>query len=160
MKVGGKLSLLIPRLPSSILSFETDHPLYSIKTRLWSGVTAAIHANDLDAATEAKTIVEDSQRGTTKLREESGKKWEPKFFKMKDGEFRPNFTLVLSPASFYSFPFRLLTYSVVYRLPRATAEEQLVALRAFIYGDDFEPEFTNKSNDASTSNSTGPLAST
>lgn len=65
---------------------------FCFTNRLWSGVTAAINANDLDAATEAKSIVEDSQRETTKARDESGKKWAPRFFAMKDGEHRPNFS--------------------------------------------------------------------
>ncbi|KAK4705791.1 hydroxymethylbilane synthase, partial [Phenoliferia sp. Uapishka_3] len=84
--------------------------------RLWSKVTAAIKAKDLDAATDAKSAIEDSQRDTTKDRDEKGETFTSRFFVCKNGEWRPNFTL-----------------------PKASPKEQVTALRSFVYGSDFEP---------------------
>jgi len=61
--------------------------------RLWSKVTQAIKANDIDAATEAKTEIEDAQRENARLREEKGEKFVSKYFKFSEkGEWRPAFT--------------------------------------------------------------------
>lgn len=65
--------------------------LIIINARLWSKVTAAIKANNLEAATDAKTEVEDAQRDATRAREGRGETWTPRFFALKDGEYRPNF---------------------------------------------------------------------
>lgn len=62
--------------------------------RLWSGVTAAIKAKDLDAATEAKTTIEDAQRDATREREEKGLQWESRFFELRGGEWRPKIRCV------------------------------------------------------------------
>jgi len=61
--------------------------------RLWSHVTDAIKKKDLDAATDAKSAIEDSQRESTRLREEKGQKWSPRFFELRDEEYHPKFQL-------------------------------------------------------------------
>ncbi|KAA1073894.1 hypothetical protein PGTUg99_018791 [Puccinia graminis f. sp. tritici] len=62
--------------------------------RLWSKVTRAIKKKDLDAATLAKTQIEDFQRDRARLREEKELKWEPVFFECRDDEeWKPKFTL-------------------------------------------------------------------
>ncbi|KNZ62271.1 hypothetical protein VP01_1292g7 [Puccinia sorghi] len=62
--------------------------------RLWSKVTRAIKRKDLDAATLAKTAIEDFQRDRARQREEKEEKWEPVFFELKeDDEWIPKFTL-------------------------------------------------------------------
>lgn len=58
--------------------------------RLWSKVTAAIKAKDLDAATESKTAIEDRQRADAKKREETSEEWKPKWFKLaKNDQYEP-----------------------------------------------------------------------
>lgn len=56
---------------------------------------------DLDAATDAKTAIEDAQREDTKAREERGETFVPRFFELRAGEYRPAFALVL----FFLFVF-------------------------------------------------------
>lgn len=64
-------------------------------TRLWSKLTAAIVAKDMEAATEAKTAVEESQRELRREMEESGKVHVPRFFAQnKDGRWLPKFSYV------------------------------------------------------------------
>jgi len=53
--------------------------------RLWSKLTAAIAAKDMEAATEAKAAVEDAQRELAKRREETGEKFVPRFFHQRHG---------------------------------------------------------------------------
>jgi len=66
--------------------------------RLWSKLTQAILAKDMDAATEAKTEVEESQRELARQREEKGENWTPRFFaQQKDGRWLPKFTLPQDP---------------------------------------------------------------
>jgi hypothetical protein len=60
--------------------------------RLWSKVTAAIKRNDQDAATDEKNKVEEKQRDLARQRDESGEKWSPKYFAVKNGEHRALFT--------------------------------------------------------------------
>lgn len=60
-------------------------------SRLWSDVTAAIKAKDLDAATDAKTKIEDAQRETARQRDEKGEKHAPRFFELRDGWWYPKF---------------------------------------------------------------------
>lgn len=66
--------------------------LLQLKKRLWSKVTAAIKTNNLEAATDAKTEIEDAQREATREREEKGETWKPRFFELRNGEYRPAFT--------------------------------------------------------------------
>ncbi|KAK7688245.1 hypothetical protein QCA50_008615 [Cerrena zonata] len=61
--------------------------------RLWSKLTAAITAKDMEAATEAKTAVEESQRELRKRRDESGEKYVPRFFKFENNRWVPKFTI-------------------------------------------------------------------
>ncbi|GAA5889393.1 hypothetical protein JCM6882_000730 [Rhodosporidiobolus microsporus] len=86
--------------------------------RLWSKVTAAIKANDIDAATDAKSAIEDAQREAAKEREAKGESFQPKWFKPtgKNGEWRPAFTL-----------------------PQGDKAAQREAVRQFVYGTDPEP---------------------
>ncbi|TCD62818.1 hypothetical protein EIP91_006384 [Steccherinum ochraceum] len=65
--------------------------------RLWSKLTAAIVAKDMEAATEAKTAVEESQREMRRQREESGKQHVPRFFALKDGRWLPKFSVPEDP---------------------------------------------------------------
>jgi len=50
--------------------------------RLWSKLTEAIKNKDMEAATTAKTTVEDAQRESTRRRERFGVKHESRFFKV------------------------------------------------------------------------------
>ncbi|OCH88964.1 Oxysterol-binding protein [Obba rivulosa] len=61
--------------------------------RLWSRLTQAIIAKDMEAATEAKTAVEESQRELRRKREESGERFVPRFFEQKDGRWVPKISL-------------------------------------------------------------------
>ncbi|CAL1697292.1 unnamed protein product [Somion occarium] len=60
--------------------------------RLWSKLTIAIIAKDMEAATEAKTAVEESQRELRRRREESGEKHVARFFTLRHGRWVPKFT--------------------------------------------------------------------
>ena len=55
--------------------------------RLWSDVTNAIRKRDQNTATEAKSAIEDRQRDETKRREQEGKDWKPRFFKLGQNDF-------------------------------------------------------------------------
>lgn len=58
--------------------------------RLWSKLTEAIKDKDMEAATHAKTIVEDAQRESVRQREEHGIKYESRFFRVdKYGRWLP-----------------------------------------------------------------------
>jgi len=57
--------------------------------RLWQKLTDAILASDMEAATEAKTAVEDAQRETRRKREESNEKHIPRYFDLQDGRWIP-----------------------------------------------------------------------
>lgn len=55
--------------------------------RQWAALTEAIRKRDMDAATEAKTTVEDAQRRNAKFREDEGVEWRPRFFDTKNDDF-------------------------------------------------------------------------
>lgn len=75
---------------------------------LWQNLTDAILAKDMNAATEAKTAVEESQRELRRRREESGQTFVPRFFQQdKDGRWVPKFTCV--PSTILSCLFRAYT---------------------------------------------------
>lgn len=58
--------------------------------RLWTKLTDAIHHKDMDAATDAKTEVENAQREAARKREETGAKHVPRFFELnKKGQWVP-----------------------------------------------------------------------
>ncbi|KAI0791814.1 hypothetical protein C8Q75DRAFT_814858 [Abortiporus biennis] len=60
--------------------------------RLWSKLTAAIIAKDMEAATEAKTEVEEGQRELRKHRDERGERHLARFFLHRQGRWSPKFT--------------------------------------------------------------------
>ena len=64
---------------------------------MWTRLTRAIVAKEMDAATEAKTAVEDAQRETRRNLEERGDTHVPRFFHLKDGRWVPKLACVLSP---------------------------------------------------------------
>lgn len=75
------------------LVMRTREPCLHKSFRLWSKVTEAIKRNDQDAATDAKSAIEDKQRELAKQREASGEKWAPKYFSLnKRDEHRPVFS--------------------------------------------------------------------
>ena len=90
---------------------------------LWQNLTDAILAKDMNAATEAKTAVEESQRELRRRREESGQTFVPRFFQQdKDGRWVPKFTCV--PSTILScllhadtIPFALSVCLMTHRKP-------------------------------------------
>lgn len=136
--------------------------------RLWTKVTAAIKAKDLDAATDAKTEIEDAQREAAREREAKGEQWAPRFFKPtgKGGEWRPAFRCVLalrcssalSRASCASSQADGRTRCGARSLSQGDKASQREAVRAWIYGSDPEPP-TPGSRPSSTpaSTATSPL---
>ncbi|KAG9223248.1 hypothetical protein CCMSSC00406_0000063 [Pleurotus cornucopiae] len=58
--------------------------------RLWRDLTTAIALKDMEAATAAKSAVEDAQREERRKREEKGVKHVPRFFKLLDGRWMPD----------------------------------------------------------------------
>ncbi|KAJ6569525.1 hypothetical protein B0H19DRAFT_1350610 [Mycena capillaripes] len=67
--------------------------------RLWRDLTRAIIAKDMEAATDAKTAVEDAQREQRRKLEESGGKHVPRFFELRDGRWMPKLTVPSDPQS-------------------------------------------------------------
>jgi len=65
--------------------------------RLWKDLTLAILNKDMEAATDAKSAVEDAQREQRKTMEESGQKHVPRFFELLDGRWEPRFTMPSEP---------------------------------------------------------------
>ncbi|KAJ7051229.1 hypothetical protein C8F01DRAFT_1176332 [Mycena amicta] len=61
--------------------------------RLWQNLTRAIAAKDMDAATDAKSNVENAQRESRKKLEESDAKHVARFFQLRDGRWEPKFAL-------------------------------------------------------------------
>lgn len=102
--------------------------------RLWTKVTAAIKAKDLEAATDAKSAIEEAQREAARQRDASGETFKPRFFKPtgKNGEWRPDF-----------------------KLPAGDPKTQVEAARQFVYGSDAEPP---RAGSAGTSGSASPSA--
>ncbi|KAJ1982640.1 Oxysterol-binding protein OBPa [Dimargaris verticillata] len=60
--------------------------------RLWSKVTQAMLARDLDTATDEKTKIEDLQRHQRKDRESQGISWTPHFFAARGDDWQPRLT--------------------------------------------------------------------
>ncbi|KAI0344270.1 Oxysterol-binding protein [Trametopsis cervina] len=84
--------------PKWVQSEEEQEPNES--RRLWSKLTQAIIDKDMEAATEAKTAVEESQRESRRQREEAGQDYVARFFSQnKDGRWIPNFTVPTDPAA-------------------------------------------------------------
>jgi len=65
--------------------------------RLWADLTRAIECKDMEAATDAKTAVEDAQRLGSKKREESGEKHVPRFFEQRNGQWVPKLAVPTDP---------------------------------------------------------------
>ena len=65
--------------------------------RLWTRLTRAIVAKDMDAATEAKSAVEESQRDARRRMEERGQTHVPRFFHLRDGRWVPKISCVPVP---------------------------------------------------------------
>ncbi|KAG6849795.1 hypothetical protein H0H93_005045 [Arthromyces matolae] len=65
--------------------------------RLWQDLTTAIGRKDMEAATDAKSAVEDAQRERRKRLEETGGKHEPRFFTLKNGRWVINLTVPDDP---------------------------------------------------------------
>ncbi|KAI8366806.1 uncharacterized protein BYT42DRAFT_587925 [Radiomyces spectabilis] len=63
---------------------KDQEPLES--RRLWSKVTAAIKCNDMDTATEEKTLIENRQREEAAARQKEGVQWNPRFFRLNKNE--------------------------------------------------------------------------
>ncbi|KAJ3225065.1 hypothetical protein HK099_007440 [Clydaea vesicula] len=55
---------------------------------LWTKVTKAMFAKDLDTATEEKSKIEDQQRRVVKNRTGNGTKWENQFFELNNDEWK------------------------------------------------------------------------
>jgi hypothetical protein len=62
---------------------------------LWGDLTRAILSKDMEAATDAKSIVEDAQREERRKREENGQKHIPRFFELRDGRWVPKLKYVI-----------------------------------------------------------------
>jgi len=75
-------------VPKKSVTPESDQ-LENESRRLWSGVTDAIKAKDLEAATDAKSKIEDAQRDKAA----KGQSPKPRFFKQVDGEWKPDFVV-------------------------------------------------------------------
>ncbi|KIP04051.1 hypothetical protein PHLGIDRAFT_121031 [Phlebiopsis gigantea 11061_1 CR5-6] len=68
--------------------------------RLWSKLTAAIVAKDMDRATEAKSAVEESQREQRRIREENAESHVSRFFQQtKEGRWIPKFIVPSDPVA-------------------------------------------------------------
>ncbi|KZW02095.1 Oxysterol-binding protein [Exidia glandulosa HHB12029] len=65
--------------------------------RLWRNLTKAIQDKNMDAATEAKSSVEEGQRESRRKREESGNHYVPRFFELRDNRWMPKIKLPQDP---------------------------------------------------------------
>ncbi|KAI0055920.1 Oxysterol-binding protein [Artomyces pyxidatus] len=65
--------------------------------RLWHDLTVAINAKDMEAATEAKTAVENAQRELRSRREEEGTQHSSRFFRQQEGRWVPRLELPQDP---------------------------------------------------------------
>jgi len=66
--------------------------------RLWKALTDAINDRNMDAATDAKTEVEEAQRQDNAERDRANKKHEPRFFEQVNGRWQPKFQIPADPA--------------------------------------------------------------
>jgi hypothetical protein len=69
---------IVARDPAEMEEFESR--------KLWADVTAALLIDNQEAATAAKTKLEDRQRAEAKERKEKGEQWVPKYFAIADEE--------------------------------------------------------------------------
>lgn len=77
---------------SSLISHELVPLLTIALFSLWSKLTQAINSKDMEAATEAKSAVEDAQREMRRKMEESGQKHAPRYFQLRAGRWEPKLT--------------------------------------------------------------------
>lgn len=75
-----------PLTPENIATYS----FFRLPRRLWIRLTEAIYRKDMDAATDAKSEVENAQREAARKREEGGVKHAPRFFEQnKSGQWVP-----------------------------------------------------------------------
>ncbi|TFK76631.1 Oxysterol-binding protein [Pluteus cervinus] len=77
--------------PKWVLPEDQQEPNES--QRLWTGLTQAINAKDMEAATSAKSAVEDAQRERRRSMDEKGVKHTPRFFELKNGRWVPKIVI-------------------------------------------------------------------
>ena len=73
---------------------ESEQDEYESR-RLWLDLTKAIANKDMEAATTAKSAVENAQRELRTKREASGESYTPRFFELKGDHYEPKFKWVL-----------------------------------------------------------------
>lgn len=78
-----------------LIQMRLNIDMFIVAHRLWSKLTYAIELKDMEAATEAKSAVEDAQRDMRRKMEEIGQKHAPRFFQLHGGRWEPKFTWVL-----------------------------------------------------------------
>jgi len=61
--------------------------------RLWHRVTQAIEAKDMEAATGAKSAIEDAQRELRRRRDENGETFVPRYFELREGRWVPKLSI-------------------------------------------------------------------
>lgn len=83
--------------PMYVAPEEEQEPYES--RRLWHRLTLAIEARDMEAATEAKSAVEDAQRELRRRREERGEKFVPRFFELRGGRWEPKLSIPTDASS-------------------------------------------------------------
>lgn len=81
--------------PKWVPSEEDQEPNES--RRLWRNLTHAIIDKDMEAATTAKSAVEDAQRERRKSMEHHGQKHVPRFFVHKNGRWEPKIEIPVDP---------------------------------------------------------------
>ncbi|KAL4065797.1 hypothetical protein V8B97DRAFT_1982044 [Scleroderma yunnanense] len=77
--------------PKFVVPEEEQEPYES--RRLWHKLTLAIEARDMEAATEAKSAVEDAQRELRRRREERGEMFYPRYFESRNGRWQPKLAI-------------------------------------------------------------------
>lgn len=77
--------------PKYVAPEEEQEPYES--RRLWQKLTQAIEARDMEAATEAKSAVEDAQRELRRRREERGEMFSPRYFDLHNGRWQPKLSI-------------------------------------------------------------------
>lgn len=99
---------------------------------MWSKLTRAIVAKDMDAATEAKTAVEESQREARRRMDERGEVHVPRFFQERNGRWEPKLQCVSSLPSSSPVSFDLYRLTCAFRLP-SNPQEAIQAVEKFIW---------------------------
>jgi hypothetical protein len=94
---GARLTLEMHVYFTNLLLFTISVPYFC---RLWTKLTDAIYHKDMEAATDAKSEVENAQREAARKREESGSKHAPRFFEQnRNGQWVPKILYVDIPRS-------------------------------------------------------------